>query len=263
MVLLRKASFLMGSTEEEVVAALADCVREPAGHRCDETAFSNELPQRRVSVSSFWMDRTEVTVADYARCAALRRCRPIPFARGGRRFDRPRYPVSLVSWEDAARYCAFRENRLPTEAEFERAARGPGGRAYPWGNLYNSHASNHGKLSWDATSADDGFAELAPVGSYPSGATPDGLLDLAGNVSEWVSDRYLPHYEEHETVDPQGPKPPIASSTRVVRGGGYSSAGPWVRSAARLGVDPSTRRTFLGFRCARGARAARVSPTPD
>jgi formylglycine-generating enzyme required for sulfatase activity len=260
MVLLRKASFLMGSTEDDVMAAFAACVREPEGHRCDETAFGDELPQRRVSVSAFWMDRTEVTVAEYARCAALRRCRPVPFANGGRRFDRPRFPVSLVSWEDAQRYCAFRSSRLPTEAEFERAARGLGGRTYPWGNLYNSRASNHGKLSWDATSADDGFAELAPVGSFPSGATADGLLDLAGNVSEWVSDRYMPHYDEQDLVDPQGPKPPMAGSVRVARGGDYTSAAPWLRSAARVGADPSTRRTFLGFRCARSTHGAPSAP---
>ena len=142
-------------------------------------------------------------------CAALRP--------GGKRFDRPEYPASLVTHEDALAYCKFRDARLPTEAEYERAARGEKARRFPWGDLYNARAANHGRLGWDVTDARDGYAELAPVGSFSAGATAEGFLDLAGNAAEWVSDRYLPRYSAGRQGDPPGPSAPPASSERVVR----------------------------------------------
>jgi formylglycine-generating enzyme required for sulfatase activity len=156
-----------------------------------------------------------------------------------------------VTWDDAQDFCRYRGGRLPSEAEFERAARGVERRTYPWGNLYNSRAANHGRLGWDPTDAGDGFAELSPVGSFPTGRTKDGFLDLAGNVAEWVSDRYLPAYSEATVKDPRGPSAPPAGPERVVRGGHYSQAAPWLRGAARQRADPAARRPFLGFRCAR------------
>ena len=96
----------------------------------------------------------------------------------------------MITFDDAKRYCAFRGGRLPTEAEFERAARGPARRAYPWGQNYNPKLSNHGRLGVDTTDPNDGFSELAPVGSFPDGATPEGILDLAGNAAEWTADAF-------------------------------------------------------------------------
>jgi formylglycine-generating enzyme required for sulfatase activity len=254
MLLVPASTFVMGSTSEDLVSALVDCQHEPRGHQCEATLFADETPQRRVSLSPYWLDRTEVTVADYARCVAAHRCRALPFAAGGERFDRPSYPASLVTYEDAKEYCAFRGARLPTEAEFERAARGPAGRKYPWGNLYNSHAANHGALGAEMTDASDGFAELAPVGSFPEGRTPEGFLDLAGNVAEWMLDRYAAQYVETDTRDPQGPSPPVGLAVRVVRGGSYASAAPWLRGAARAAAEPTSRRPTIGFRCAKDAR---------
>jgi sulfatase modifying factor 1 len=254
-------SFVMGSSGEDVLGALLDCQREPRATECDPSAFGNEGPSRTVRLSAYWLDRTEVTVRDYARCVALGKCAGLPFAEGARRFERPDYPATLVTWDEARDYCAFRGARLPTEAEFERAARGPSGRKYPWGNLYSAHASNHGKFSFDASDATDGFAELAGVGSFPEGRTPEGFLDLAGNVSEWTSDRYAPTYSETDLVDPRGPAVSGSSPERVVRGGSYESAAPWLRGAARVAMDPSTRRPTIGFRCARPAARA-VSDAP-
>jgi formylglycine-generating enzyme len=253
MVRIAASSFQMGSDETEVLGALADCVREAYGHRCSPTLFNNETPRHLVHLSSYWLDRFEVRVADYDRCAGAGRCEQRPVSEATRRFDRADYPVSRVSWNDAADYCSFRGARLPTEAEFERAARGVLTRRYPWGNLFNVWASNHGRFGWDVTDATDGFAELAPVGSFPAGVTPEGIYDLAGNVAEWVADRYLPTYEAGEARNPHGPGVG-GSNLRVVRGGSYAQARFRQRGAARAFAEPGERRSSLGFRCARSAR---------
>lgn len=234
---LRPLSLELGSNEVEVLAALVRCKREPLPDRCDETTFANETPTHQESVGGFWMARTEVSVADYQRCVAAGRCKPPAFEGGGLRFQQPRFPVTLVTFDDAQRYCAFRGGRLPTEAEFERAARGPQRRAYPWGNAWHGKLANHGRSGVDTSDDTDGFAELAPVGSFPDGATPEGVLDLAGNVEEWTADRYAATYGT----------PP--GSERVVRGGSYESAAPFLRGAARSGKPPETREPTLGFRC--------------
>jgi formylglycine-generating enzyme required for sulfatase activity len=255
MILVPAGTFVMGSTGDDVLSALVDCQHEPAGDRCEGTQFADESPPHRVTLSAYFLDRTEVTVAEYGRCVAAGRCRALPLGDGARRFDRPNYPASLVTWDEARTYCAFRGARLPTEAEFERAARGTSGRRYPWGELYNSHASNHGRLAWQPTDDKDGYAELAPVGSFPSGRTPDGFLDLAGNVSEWVSDRYAPQYDDSDVTDPQGPRETSGAPARVVRGGSYESAAPGLRGAARQAEEPGTRRPWIGFRCAKSLRS--------
>jgi formylglycine-generating enzyme required for sulfatase activity len=203
-----------------------------------------------VHLSSYWIDRFEVRVAEYERCVQVGRCGARPSSEATRRFDQPDLPVSRVTWNDAKTYCAFRGARLPTEAEFERAARGARGRRYPWGNLFNARAANYGRFGWDETDTSDGFAELAPVGSFRAGATPEGVYDLAGNVAEWVADRYSPSYEPGPVTDPTGPGIG-ASSSRVVRGGSYAHARFGLRGAARTSAEPSARSTMLGFRCAR------------
>lgn len=253
--------FDMGSNPLEVIESLLLCHREPYGELCDQSMFSDELPAHRVSLSSFWLDRTEVTVAEYDRCVRLGRCRRVQ-AGGGARFERPNYPRGLVSFDDARDYCKFRGARLPTEAEWEGAARGPRSRKYPWGNIYNSRYSNHGRLAWSETDPRDGFAELAPVGSFPAGATPSGILDLAGNVAEWVSDLYGAYPEPPQT-NPQGTG--AGTGARVARGGHYQSAAPWLRGASRMSADSDVRRPYIGFRCAKTARRALSAPlsTPE
>ncbi|HWO10455.1 MAG TPA: SUMF1/EgtB/PvdO family nonheme iron enzyme [Polyangiaceae bacterium] len=256
MVRIGAGSFQMGSDEAEVLSALADCVREAYGHRCSPTLFSNETPRHEVHLSSYWLDRFEVSVAQYERCVEVGRCEPRPTSEATRRFDRADFPVTRVSWSDAAAYCAFRGARLPTEAEFERAARGVRGRRYPWGDLFNTRANNHGRFGWDVTEDADGFAELAPLGSFPDGVTPEGVYDLAGNVAEWVLDRYAPTYDVAESSDPRGPGLG-GSNLRVVRGGSYAQPRFRVRGAARAFAEPGERRSSLGFRCARSERPRR------
>lgn len=248
MVRVAEGPFVFGSSTDEILTAAAACAAEPLGHRCTEQTFANELGRRRVHLPSFWIDRTEVTVREYARCVDAGRCSAPGFAAGGERFSRPDYPVTFVSWYDAVAYCAFRGARLPTELEFERAARGSLGRTYPWGNFYNAGVANHGRYARLPNDTIDGHAELAPVASYPAGRTPDGLLDLAGNAAEWVADAYRSRYAV-------AAKAVASSERRSVRGGSWASAAPWLRGATRDSAAPDTRRPDLGFRCARSVPA--------
>lgn len=234
---LRPLTFDMGSGEQELLAALVRCKREPLPDACNEGTFASEAPPHRESVTGFWMSRTEVTVAQYQRCVAASRCTPPAYEGGARRFARPSWPVTLVTFDDAERYCSFRGGRLPTEAEFERAARGATRRIYPWGQSYHGKLANHGRLGIDPTDNQDGFTELAPVGSFPDGATPEGILDLAGNAAEWTGDAYRPDYASP------------ASHERAVRGGSFASGAAFLRGAARSGRAPETREPTLGFRC--------------
>lgn len=246
MIRIPAGSFVMGSTPEEVMAATASCAQEPLGHQCSEQTFWNELGRRVVHLPSFWMDRTEVTVREYARCVAAGRCLAPAWPEGAHRFKHPDYPVTFVSFADAEAYCRFRGARLPSELMFERAARGSRGRTYPWGDLYNARVANHGRLALIPSDPSDGYAELAPVGSFPAGRTPEGILDLAGNVAEWSSDPYRERYDQ--------PIPPASDTVRrAVRGGSWASAAAWLRGAARQAVPPDTRRPELGFRCAKEA----------
>src|SRR5262245_42590725 len=156
-ILVRGGTFTMGSDEVEVALALATCQQEPAGSACKPEPFGAEYPAHEVYLSDYWIDRTEVTVAAYMRCVDAGRCREPPVASGGARFAAPDYPVTLVTWSDAATFCNWNDARLPTEAEWERAARGLSGRRYPWGMIYNPHLANHGALAFDVFDDRDGF----------------------------------------------------------------------------------------------------------
>ncbi len=245
-ILIRAGTFLMGSNEREIAHALALCRREPRRDDCTEEMFAVEYAPHEVGLSSFWIDRTEVTVARYQQCVAAGHCATPP---GGAERPAPLdFPITMVSWSEAATFCAWAGERLPTEAEWERAARGLTGRVYPWGNVYNPFLSNHGRFGNYELDGSDGFLEIAPVGSFPDGRTPDGIEDLAGNVEEWVSDWFAPELGKATVVNPHGPD---AGDERVVRGGGYGSPRPFLRGAARLHAPPWARRSWIGFRCAR------------
>ena len=247
-------TFLMGARESDLRAVIPLCDHEPLGSLCGDKGYGRrfqwEAPVHPVTLSSFELDRTEVTVAAYERCVASDACPAPRWKPHDPRYDRPDFPVTFVDWDAAGAYCAWAGGRLPTEAEWEYAARGPEERRFPWGDVYNPYLSNHGSLSTDALDATDGFLGLAPVGSFPDGRTPTGLYDMAGNVAEWVADRFedMPRgygYEAGAQVNPTGP---TTGATHVIRGGDYTEGAPGLRTTARArfsGVSPS-----IGFRCA-------------
>jgi eukaryotic-like serine/threonine-protein kinase len=204
-----------------------------------------EEPVHTVDVDAFWIDQTEVTNALYARCVEEEACLPpervSSYIRqayyGNSQYDN--YPVTYVNWYDADAYCKWANRRLPTEAEWEKAARGTDQRIYPWGSQFP------GK---DMLNFDFNLGGTVEVGKYPSGASPYGVLDMAGNVSEWVADWYdTQYYSQSPALDPLGPE---TGKYRVVRGGSWFHNRNFVRATFRFFYEPDSAFVNLGFRCA-------------
>ncbi len=259
-------TFVMGSSREQIGAAMDLCRRlEVLSAECKDPEVGAmllaELNPHPVTLSAFDMDVTEVTVADYARCVSAGACDPPDMSDEDARFARPDFPVTHVRWADANAYCTWAGGRLPTEAEWEYSARGVEGREFPWGNLYNPHLANHGALTSDPTDATDGFVGLAPVGSFPDGATPLGLLDMAGNAAEWVADVLeldrAGRPKGYPDVAETNPRPVTTGGYHIARGGSYRDPAMWLRSAHR-DWSPLSRPAKVGFRCA--ADVAGASP---
>lgn len=222
-------------------------------------AAPDEKPAHKITLKAYYIDRYEVTEAQYRLFLAdvaqnghggCDRSEPAskdhtPSAETWAG-DAPgsRQPVVGVDWYDAAAYCAWAGKRLPTEAEWEKAARGSDERTWPWGDKWDRARTN----SWET-----GRKSRTPVGTYETGASPAGVEDLAGNVWEWVRDWYAPKfYFDSPKQDPGGP---ATGTARVVRGGSYLSNPSGVRSTVRQGNDPIGRYSNFGFRCAQSAAA--------
>ena len=252
-----------------------------------EKGLPNAEPAHRVSVSSFCLDRTEVTAGAYDACVAggncLKATQDVKFPGmterqrqkfkelcNTRREDKQNHPINCVDWAMADNFCRVSGGRLPsggarlpTEAEWEFAARGSSQRNYPWGdeppNATRLNACGTECDRWMARhletigtmyAADDGWPGTAPVGSFPKGASSDGLLDLAGNVWEWTADWYG-DYSADAQVDPKGPP---SGTERVVRGGSYNgTVSDWAKPSYRWKTPPDTFNHSIGLRCAKAS----------
>ncbi len=236
--------------------------------RLDKSCDEDERPGRIVRLTrDFCIDRTEVTVAAYSACVEAGTCRKPGTGDmcNGDQTGRDAHPVNCVSWYDAVAYCAWHgeregyEMRLPSEAEWEKAARGENAGTYPWGEdkpgmfAQGNFADESMKrsFSWSTIAGyDDGYATTAPAGAFPDGQSPYGVLDMEGNLSEWVSDRYEAGYYGTWNTPVEDPSGPQDGWLRVVRGGSFATSGPGLRVTDRTGGVPTGRNSAIGFRCA-------------
>jgi eukaryotic-like serine/threonine-protein kinase len=227
-----------------------------------DKASEDEEPDHKVTLKAFWMDKTEVTNAQYAECVQAGVCdipnelkstsRDAYFASA----DFANYPVIYVTWNDAGNYCKWAGRRLPTEAEWEYAARGTDYRSYPWGDTEPTD---------ELANFNYKVRDTAAVGSYPKGASPFGILDMAGNVWEWVSDFYSQtYYRESPAENPLGPETAGANGLRMsLRGGSWMDGVADLRVSNRgfglaqnLEADKLSNsyagesNDHIGFRCA-------------
>jgi formylglycine-generating enzyme required for sulfatase activity len=236
----RSTSLLENMKPSEVPMALV-----PAGEfTMGSTLKADERPVHRVYLNAFSMDMYAVTVGQYAKYVEATGMEAPPEWEIMNQPQHQKRPVVNISWSDAASYCKWAGKRLPTEAEWEKAARGTDGRLYPWGNEAPTRLhANFGKKEWANHMA------LVPVGMFELGKSPYGIHDMAGNVWEWVNDWYdHDYYKKSPTKNPQGP---TTGKSKVVRGGNYLYVQDSLRSSFRFNADPSGRQFGYGFRCAK------------
>jgi formylglycine-generating enzyme required for sulfatase activity len=228
----------------------------------NDAADPDEAPFHRVRLDPYFIDEHEITNGQYAMCVEEGECDP-PNRRGATLYQSyygepafEDYPVIFVSWFQAQAFCAWRGGRLPTEAEWERAASFDVQQGirhiYPWGDEFDGELLNFCDVNCpDADrdiTFDDGFGDTAPVGSYPEGRSPINIFDVSGNVMEWVSDWYDSDYYQFSTdTNPQGP---LEGEFKALRGGSWLSSMDEARTTGRSSYHPTVSRANLGFRCA-------------
>ncbi len=224
MTMIPGGQFLRGCN-----SALEDCSQR-----------TDELPFTQITISTFLIDSTEVTQGAYQQCITAGTC-TVP-NNGFDPTNEAAYPVDGVSWQQAVDYCTWKSKRLPTEAEWEKAARGVSGHVYPWGDAAPNCTLAH---YLDCT---QGSTSAIVVGSR-AGDSPFGLKDMGGNVSEWVNDWYKSSgYDPAATTDPQGP---ASGTSKVIRGGGWGFGTLFLRASNRKFANPTFAGDQFGFRCAR------------
>lgn len=205
---------------------------------------ADEQPEHRVFVDAFFMDKYEVSVGHYGEFLKATSLEAPPDWDIMNQPQHQKRPVVNMDWADAATYCKWAGKRLPTEAEWEKAARGTDGRLYPWGNETPTglHA-NFGKKEWN------NHAALLPVGKLEDGKSPYGIYDMAGNAWEWVSDWY--DHDYYKNSPSQNPAGPSSAKFKVLRGGSWSNTQDDLRSANPYIYEPASQYHNVGFRCAK------------
>ncbi len=232
MVLVPAGEFLMGSNRLDTEAKAVQ-------YGSTKPWFANESPERKVRLGDFYIDKTEVTMDEYAKfVSATSRKPPVDWLGGKVPEGKGKYPVVNVSWFDASAYCKWKGGRLPTEEEWEKAARGTDGRLFPWGNEFDIKKVN--------TLGE--YNGTTPVGKFPEGASPYGVLDMAGNVQEWTADWYRQYPGNTYNDKDYGEK------YKVVRGGGWGGMGHYtmqvyVTTPFRTIAPPDGVYNDVGFRC--------------
>ena len=225
---------------------LTPMVRLPAGEfiRGNANGFPDERFEQAVYLDEFYIDQHEVTNRQYSKCVEAGRCtlprlpRSVNFGSYYAESSFGNFPVIWVSWNDATDYCSFVGKRLPTEAEWEKAARGGQPQLYPWGDAEPADQANF----------DYARLDVVPVGSFSADISPYGVEDMAGNVREWVSDWY--QWDYYPNASTQNPLGPDGGVTRVLRGGSWNDAALYLRSTVRKNFLPESFDSNLGFRCA-------------
>jgi len=240
MVLVPPGPFLMGSNRQ-----------------VDRNAYPQELPQRTVDLDAYEVDKYEVTTVQYLLYVLANNLPPLVDWKWGGVFQEAMasHPVMHVSWFEADAYCKWAGKRLPTSAEWEKAARSTDGRIYPWGNQpAGLSRANFGRTGLSGPVRDRPerlllYPPIVSVDKYENAVSPYGVFNMAGNVAEWTADWYDPYYYRYGPN--RNPKGPDHGSHKAFRGGGWVDSTPSVRPAQRNGADPKTRMNWLGFRCAR------------
>jgi formylglycine-generating enzyme required for sulfatase activity len=217
-----------------------------------------EKPERKVELPAFFIDRTEVTNADYKKFVdATSHKPPANWERGAYPSDRANYPVTSITWKDAADYAQWAGKRLPTESEWEAAARGSDGRRYPWGNAWRAGIANIGMKSADKSSDNQYPSQIKPAGQYPDGASAAGALDMIGNVWEFTADEFNLYPGNPQSLDAIKTNLKLTieqgKTYRIIRGGAFD--GDKRHDASYRGlVDASLSYPKTGFRCAKDAK---------
>jgi formylglycine-generating enzyme required for sulfatase activity len=257
MVYVPAGRFEMGSDEDGVDYAMQLC--SEYRDDCQRRWYEDQQPAHTVALDGFWIDKYEVTNAQYEKCVEAGACRAPAVCNWGQptygKADKADHPAVCVDWQGAQDYCEWVGRRLPTEAEWEYAARGPAANLFPWGDTFEGTLANSCDTNctqdWKYTGYDDGYAQTAPVGSYPDGVSWCGAEDMAGNVWEWVSDWYDSEY--YRVSPAENPGGPSSGEHRVARGGSWrDGSNGELHLAAMRGYPgvPSLRTSNVGFRCA-------------